>query len=63
MHLMSGKSSMVLTQQQDHLLEDESSIKDMVIDMLSSFVLEVVKKYMAAYFSNHVISLPTFVLN
>jgi hypothetical protein len=63
MHLMSGKSSMVLTQQQDHLLEDESSIKDMVIDMLSSFVLEVVKKYMVAYFSNHVISLPTFVLN
>ncbi len=30
---------MVLTQQQDHLLEDESSIKLMVMDMLSSFVL------------------------
>jgi hypothetical protein len=49
MHLMNGKSSMVLTQQQDHLLEDESSIKLMVMDMLSSFVLQVVKINMVAY--------------
>jgi len=48
---MSGKSSVVLTQQQAHLLEDESSIKLMVLDMLSSFVLQVVKNIYGSLYS------------